>query len=407
VTEPHLRATRTIFVVVALGSAALYAAFTAAPLIATEMTGRRSLSGIPGASILLGAAIGSWMLSTVMARRGRRAGLRLGYSFGLAGSVVALTAIIGDGFLPFLAGMLMIGIGHSANLLSRFAVADMHKGPKRPSVLGWIVWAGTIGAALGPSLLRAGEPIADTLGVSSLAGAFLFALVLAIGALAFALWLDPDPSSIAVDDTAGAVADAGSRLPMLWRLRHIRLALIVMVIGQLAMILIMTITPVHIREHGHGLGVVGGVMTSHFVGMFAFAPLIGKFVARRGSSVAILIGLPVLIAGAIAGAAAPASSGILLGASLFLVGLGWSFGFVAGSALLTHGLSYKTRVSVQGTVDGLVWLASTIASLSSGILLAALGFWVLCVIGAAVVVWPLLLVGIRRREPFVEGVTTA
>jgi MFS family permease len=169
-----------------------------------------------------------------------------------------------------------------------------------------------------------------------------------------------------------------------------------MVVGQVAMILVMTITPVHVREHGHGLWAVGAIMTSHFVGMFALAPAIGKFVGRWGAMTAIFIGLPMLVLGAGAAALSPPSSGGLLAASLLLVGLGWSFGFIAGSALLTHGLTYVERVRLQGGVDAIVWLSSAIASLSSGILLAVFSFAALCLVGAAVVAAPMVMAARRR-----------
>jgi MFS family permease len=293
--------------------------------------------------------------------------------------------------------MALIGMGHSANQLSRFVVADMHTADRRSSALSWIVWAGTIGAVLGPPLLRAGEPVAAGLGLPALGGSLVYALIFYAAAFICAVLLRPDPSAIAIDDTAGAHEQkTTSRLGSMWRLQHVRVALVVMVIGQLAMILVMTITPVHIREHGHGLGAVGAIMTSHFVGMFALSPIIGRFVGRRGPMTAIVLGLSVLAVGAGAAALSPPASGALLAASLFLVGLGWSLGFIAGSALLTQGLTYVQRVRLQGGVDAVVWSSSALASLSSGILLSSFSFAVLCLVGAAVVVGPIALVARRR-----------
>lgn len=392
----------SIFAAVSFGSASLYAAWTAAPLIAIELTGSRAAGGTPGAAALLGTAAGSAILSAVMARRGRRSGLRLGYTLGLVGAVTAVAAAARSLFLPFLLAMLLIGVGHSANQLSRFAVSDLHAGERKASALSWIVWAGTIGAVLGPSLLRAGEPIADGLALPGLTGSFLFALLLFGCALACVTLVTPDLSTIAVDDTVESqpvqsVSSLGSK----WRRPHVRLALVVMVMGQVAMILVMTMTPLHVREHGHGLVAVGAVMTSHFVGMFALAPAIGRFVGRRGALPAIFVGLPVLALGSAAAALSPPSSGVLLGASLLVVGLGWSFGFIAGSALLTHGMTYVERVRLQGSVDAVVWSASAVASVTSGILLSTWGFVVLCLLAAALVLVPVVVTAIRR--PTVES----
>jgi MFS family permease len=396
------RATATVFAAVALGSTSLYAAFTAAPLVATELTGSRTVSGTPGATALAGTAAGSALLSLAMARRGRRSGLRIGYGVGVAGAAAAVVAVGGSSFPLFLAAMALIGVGHSANQLSRFVVADMHPTDRRSSALSWIVWAGTIGAVLGPALLRAGKPVAAGLGLPTLAGSMTFALIFYAAAALCAMVLRPDPTAIAIDDTV-AVPDgkASARLDSMWRLQHVRIALAVMVVGQVAMILVMTTTPVHIREHGHGLAAVGAIMTSHYVGMFALSPVIGRLVGRRGPMSAIFLGLSVLAIGAGCAALSPPSSGTLLAASLFLVGLGWSLGFIAGSALLTRGLSYVERVRLQGGVDAVVWSSSALASLSSGLLLSIFGFAVLCVLGAAVVVGPIALVA--RRRTLVES----
>jgi MFS family permease len=402
------RATRAVFVAVALGSTSLYASFTAAPLIATEMTGSRATSGLPGAMAILGTAVGSALLSTAMARRGRRFGLRLGYTVGLAGAVAALLVTAATvGFVFLLPAMLLVGIGHAANQLSRFAAADMHAPERRGPVLGWIVWAGTIGAVLGPPLLRGGEPIADTLGWPPLSGAILFAAFFYFAALVTVLGMRFDPSEIAVEDSSRAATGApGSRLAGLWKVPHVRLALVVMVAGQTAMVLIMTMTPVHVRDHGHGLGAVGAIMTAHFLGMFALAPFVGKIVAKRGAIFPIVFGLALLIAGATGAALAPGSSSTLAAVSLFVIGLGWCFGFVSSSVLLTRELAYAERVRIQGSVDALTWLAAATASFGSGFLLAGFGFTVLCLLAAGGVLGTMALVA-ARRSAAAEGAIPA
>jgi MFS family permease len=332
----------------------------------------------------------------VMSRQGRRAGLRLGYLLGALGSGAAVMAVASAAFAPFLAAMFLIGIGHSANQLSRFAVADMYPAAARAPALSWIVWAGTIGAVLGPSLLRAGETVAENMALTASTGTLSLILASYCGALVCTAALRTDPSAVSEDDAV--VGDSNQGLPFgnLWLLPHVRVALIVMLLGQVAMILIMTMTPLHITAHGHGLTTVGLIMIAHFVGMFALAPAIGGIVGRFGATRPILAGLCVLAVGAVIAALAPPTSEGLLSVALLLVGLGWSFGFVAGSALLTRGLSYAQRVRLQGSVDTIVWSASALASLSSGILVSAFGFAALCVLGVLLVLAPMMLVAHQR-----------
>jgi hypothetical protein len=82
--------------------------------------------------------------------------------------------------------------------------------------------------------------------------------------------------------------------------------------------------------------------------------------------------------------------------ALFLLGFGWNLGFVAGSALLTAGVSLVERTRVQGFADGLIWSTAAIASLGSGVLIAAAGFAALGVLGAALVVIPAWVLTVRR-----------
>jgi MFS family permease len=331
-----------------------------------------------------------------MAHRGRRAGLRFGWLVGLGGALLAVLAVALGTFVGLVTCMVLLGVGHASNQLSRFAAADMHEERRRPTVLGWVVWAGTIGAVLGPSLLGPMESVARMLGVTVLTSGFLVAIAFYAAALLCGAYLRPDPSEIAEEDTT--TVKAGTSFRDQTRLPHVRIAVLILVTAQLAMTAIMTMTPLHIREHGHGVGLIGVIMSAHFVGMFALAPVIGSIVARVGSIKVALAGLSVVIIAAIGAAIVPGHSPLGIGAFLFLLGVGWCMGFVAGSSLLTRGLPYIERVRLQGAIDATVWTASALASLASGILLSAFGYATLALLGAIAVVGPLVVVGSGRRR---------
>lgn len=390
------RLTRTILVGVALGSTSLFAAFTASVLVATDLGASRAWAGVPGAASILGTAFGAAFLARLMAIRGRRAGLVLGWTIGLIGSLVAVLVVTSESFVGLIIAMTIIGIGHASNQLSRFAAADMHPGSRRATIVGFAVWAGTVGAVVGPSALGPGEAVARAVGLSPTTSGFLVATLFFAGALACGLRLHPDPSSLSEEEIE--VDFAPLSLSERWRLTQVRIAVIVLLTSQLAMTAIMTMTPLHIREHGHGVGVVGLVMSAHFVGMFAFAPLVGAVVARFGSARVAVAGLSVLIVAALAAAIAPEETPIWISGSLFLLGLGWCLGFIAGSALLTGGLAYSERVRLQGSIDALTWTASALASLTSGILFATFGYVTLALVGAIAVVGPLAIVAFGGRR---------
>jgi MFS family permease len=162
------------------------------------------------------------------------------------------------------------------------------------------------------------------------------------------------------------------------------------------MVLIMTMTPLHMREHGHDLASVGLVISAHTFGMFGLSPISGRLTNRFGSVAVILAGLAVVALSGIMAAIAPPDGGLILLVALFLLGYGWNLGFVAGSALLTTGLSLAERTRLQGLTDALIWSSAAIASLGSGVVVATAGFVSLSLLGAALVIVPLVLFAVRR-----------
>jgi MFS family permease len=231
-----------------------------------------------------------------------------------------------------------------------------------------------------------------------LGGVYVLVVGFYAAAAACALLLRPDPRTLAADREQQTAADnGGSALLLILRVPHARLALGAMVVAQATMVLVMTMTPVHMGDAGHGLGSIGAVMSAHFLGMFGLAPVAGKLSDRVGGVAVIVMGLALELAATIASASVPASVELGLGASLFALGLGWSFTFVAGSSLLTHGMRYEQRVRVQGGADATLWTFSAVASVGSGILIQAIGYSALSLAGALVVAPTLLLIARNRQ----------
>jgi MFS family permease len=172
--------------------------------------------------------------------------------------------------------------------------------------------------------------------------------------------------------------------------------MIALVAGQVVMTLIMTMTPLHMSEHGHGLGAIGVVISAHVFGMYALSPVSGRLTDRYGSQRVITSGLAILAGSAVLSALAPPEGGTLLLIALFLLGFGWSLGYVAGSALLTTGLSLPERTRLQGLTDALIWSSAAGASLASGMVVAVAGYTTLGLLGASLVLVPVWLVHHRR-----------
>ena len=338
-----------------------------------------------------------------MARRGRRPGISLGYGIGVLGALVAIGATVAGLVPALMLGMFMIGFGNSSNQLSRYVAADMYPFHRRAATIGIVVWAATVGAVLGPNLVGPSGNVATALGLPPLTGAYLvpIAFVGAAAILSFVA-LRPDPYALA-DAVHDPMAPGTTPVRELVRRPTVAAALIGLVASQVVMVLIMTMTPVHMAEHGHHIETIGLVISAHTFGMYALSPLSGRLTDRFGSPTVIATGLTVTAAASILAAVAPPDGGVLLFLALFLLGYGWNLGFVAGSTMLTHGVDVADRTRLQGAADSLIWSSSALASLGSGIVLAYASYAALGLLGAALVVIPLWIIVSRR--PALSGAT--
>lgn len=389
-----------LFISAGLSSSGYIAAIIVAPLLAEDLLGSTVWSGFPSAMTIIGMAVGSTALASLMARRGRRAGLLLGYAVvAVAAAVAALATAIGS-FVLFTIGMFALGTGHSANRLTRYAASDLYSAAHRASAIGWIIWAGTIGSVLGPALLEPARRFAARAGVVGSAGPFFVTVGGALCAMAVLRGVMPRlPASTILSGEAKTVSGRRHLLELL-AVPNVQIAVAALVTSQAVMVLLMTMTPVHIRgAGGAGFGAIGLVIGVHAFGMYALSPLTGHLTDRLGRIPIILVGAAMLIASTFLASNASGAETTRLTAALFLLGLGWNFGFVAGSTLLTDSVPEGDRVRLQGMADSLVWTTGAAASLGSGVLLSTWGYPVLSVIGTALSLIPVLTIGKHKFVP--------
>jgi MFS family permease len=241
-----------------------------------------------------------------------------------------------------------------------------------------VLVATTIGGLVGPNLAAPMGDLARALGVPYLTGPFLLAAaVYGVAALVLLVWLRPDPLLLAHDEPPAE--DNGVR-----RRSGVLAGGLIMVVAQLVMLGVMTMTPVHMHDHGHGAAASGFVIAVHFGAMFLPSPLTGWLVDRYGRLVMAVASLVTLLAAGILAATAPYDSVTLLTVALALLGLGWNFGLVTGTAILTDSVPLATRARTQGMADVAISIAGASGGAVSGVVVAASSFPVLALAGAAV-----------------------
>jgi MFS family permease len=185
-----------------------------------------------------------------------------------------------------------------------------------------------------------------------------------------------------------------------------RLGLTSVVISHAVMVGVMVMTPVHMGHAGGSEGstlrIIGLVISVHVAGMYLFSPLVGLLADRVGRSATVALGgVLLLAAAALAGTAAPGAA-VQLGIGLFLLGLGWSCGLIAGSTLVTESVGPDVRPTAQGGTDLLMGLGAALAGVVGGPLLAVGGFGLVAGVSAALVL-PLAVIWIGGARPAVSG----
>jgi MFS family permease len=388
--DPERLQQRTVRVLVAaqiLGGAAIGVGAAVSPLLAKEILGGDdTFAGLAFAALTFGSALAAVPLSRLMSRRGRRPGLVRGYITATTGAGAAIVAAEIESFPLLLAGMVLIGSGTAANLLSRYAGADLAAPEHRARAISTVVWATTIGAVAGPNALAPAGRLGEWLGLPSLAGPYVVALVwFAVAAAVIGLLLRPDPLVVAGGlETPEAPASRRStfaQLRLVLRDRAASAGLLAMVAATGVMVAVMTMTPLHLRDHGGSLEMVGLVMSVHVAGMYAFAPLVGSMADCRGALPTAHAGTAMLVASCVL-AAAPGYNLAVIGVALTMLGLGWSMATISGAALLIEAVPSAERARTQGVADMTMGIAGGAGGTVSGIVVGSVGYPILSLTGA-------------------------
>jgi len=387
----------------ALGQAGFIAAAAIIGLLAAEVSGRDLLAGLPAAAGTLGTAAAASPLALRSKRLGRRPALSLGYLIGVGGALTVIFAGQLQMFWLLVLAMPLFGVANASNLQSRFAAADLADDDQRARSIAMVVWVGTIGAVLGPIAAPWANRIGVRLGMGEwVSPVFLSIIGFSLAAFVVNRFLRPDPLQLAggVDPETrfeNPLRGLSRSWAAIWPRPMARLAIVAMAVSQMAMVAVMTMTPLHMRDHGHAdLSTL--VISAHVLGMYGMAPLLGRWADKFGRVRMIATGAAILGLGTITAVVAGYLPGLVF-AGLFFLGVGWSFALISGSALLTESLPIEERPGAQGLSDVAMSLLGAIAAFSSGFVKETVGYhWLANFATFAAILTLVAVVSLSRRQ---------
>lgn len=317
---------------------------------------------LPLSMIILGTALSARPLARFMQHHGRRAGFLLAVAAGSIGAMISAAAIWIGSFWLFMAGSLLTGVYMSAQGFYRFAATDTAPQDFAPKAISWVMVGGLFAAVIGPALVR----YTDGMTAVPFLATYLAILALNLtGPFLFAFLDIPKPKPSDAD------ADTGRSIGQLLAVPRIRVAMICGTVSYALMNLMMTSTSLAVTGCGFDQKDAANIISLHALSMFAPSFFTGTLITRYGSQQIVAIGMAILtLSGLIALAGVELANFYI---ALMLLGLGWNFGYIGATAMLTASFTPAERGRVQGINDAVVFGGVFLASLSSGALMNCAG----------------------------------
>ena len=318
----------------------------------------KSFATVPLTCSVLGSAVTTIPASLLMRSMGRRGGFQLGTSIGMCGGAICSLAMWIADFWVLCAGMFVMGIYTAFGKYYRFAAADAAQLDFRAKAISLTLAGGIVGGVFGPEMAKRTK---DLFAAEPYLGSYLFLILVCLAATLLLTRLDIPGLS------EKEMKEAGRPLSEIMRQPVFIVAVLASMLSYGIMNLMMTSTPLAMRAHDHHFNDAAFVLEWHMIGMYGPSFFTGSIISRFGVLNVILAGIAMLFVCIVA---ALAGTEILnFWAAMFLLGVGWNFMYIGGSALLTECHTAAERAKTQAAHDFMVFATMAISSAASGVLL--------------------------------------
>jgi len=360
----------------ALAGANATVIFATAAIVGASLASDPAYATVPISFFVVGMAFGTLPIGYIARRFGRRAAFVTGTAAGILTGILASVAVV-YALFPLLCLATFFGGIYGATAQSyRFAAADSASEAFRPKAIAWVLAGGVFAAVIGPQL------VTQTMNMWQpylFAASYLFQAGVAVLSMIVLLFVKAPPPLAANTPDARPLSE-------IIRAPRFIAAVICGIVSYGLMNFMMTSAPLAMKICGHDVTESNLAIEFHVMAMYAPSFITGSLIARYGASRIIVMGMVL-----IAAAAAVGLSGITVPhfwANMILLGIGWNFGFIGATALVTETHRPSERAKVQSFNDFLVFGTMVIGSFSSGRILIDFGWEMVNFI-----VFPLVIAG--------------
>ncbi|MGC8476453.1 MAG: MFS transporter [Acetobacteraceae bacterium] len=354
-----------LFCCQALMNAVMAGQVVMAALIGQRLSADPTLITLPLALQMVSVMAGSIPAGIVFARLGRRAGFWLGAAMSLAGSLIYAAGVWHGSFVLYCAGAVPAGMGFGISLHLRFAAAEVAAPEAKARAIALVMSGGVVAAVIGPQIVKDTHALIPA--YTFLATYLTLTLLPLIAAvLLLFVTVPPPPPMAARPVPIRAILARPTFLT----------AVVAGVVGYGTMQLVMASTPVQMQLCGFGVDSAADVIRAHSIAMYLPGFITGRLIQRFGAHAVIAAGA-LLAVGCVAVNLGFDPWFSTFAVALMLLGVGWNFMFVGGTALLTTAYDPAERVRVQATNDFLVFGSVALSILASGAIEAGWGWRVL------------------------------
>lgn len=326
----------------------------------------KSLATAPVTAYNIGVALGALPLAFVVRRFGQRNGFIGGTLATAAGGALATFGLFRGDFWLFGLGLLIVGFGGASVQQYRFAAADNAPSTYKGKAISTVLTGGVAMAIIGPQVVIFSRELFAPI---MFAGSYVAIIVLAaIGAVILSFLRLHDKQAKPLVESA---LPARSTYEIFTQPRFM-VALLCAIGSYALMSFMMTGAPIAMVGCGFTPDEAALGISWHVMAMFAPSFITGKLIARFGKETIVAVGLLLLVACSVV-----ALSGIELWqfwTALILLGVGWNFGFIGATAMVSETYTDAENGKVSGLHDFLLFGSVAFGSLMSGTVYNAWGW---------------------------------